>query len=183
MSRQSLIEYVTGLLKLYKQVSKLEKTKLLNQAEMITGKSRRTIMRYMCKSPEALQRCAKIQGRGRDTVYCAQTLLPHIRKLWKAMEFISAERMVMALPIWLPHYVESTCSHEIRQQLLSMSRCTLDRLLTQLRQENKAKRGLATTTSGLRAFKAKIPINTLDHRVTKRKTSTCPVFRIPCKKR
>lgn len=167
MSRPALIEYLTGLLQLYKGAPKYQKTLLLTQAQVLTGKSRRTILRYMAKKPEQLSVHIRIQGRGREPLYPAALLLPHIRTLWKCMEFISAERMVAALPTWLSHYTDPSCSDEVREKLLAMSRCTLERLLATLRQENKAKRGLSTTTSGLRAFKTKIPINTLDHHVVR----------------
>ena len=167
MSRPALIEYLTGLLGLYKGVPKHQKTLLLTQAQQITRKSRRTILRYMASSPDQLSVRIKIQGRGREPLYPADLLLPHIRILWKCMEFISAERMVAALPTWLPHYADPSCTEEVRNKLLAMSRCTLERLLARLRLENKAIRGLPTTTSALRAFKAKIPINTLDHHVVR----------------
>lgn len=167
MSRQGLIEYVTGLLGIYKQASKSEKTKLLDQAQKISGKSRRTIQRYLAKTPDQLGTQIRINGRGRLPLYPIGPLLPHIRRLWKAMEMVSAERMVAALPIWLKSYEDPLCDEQIRMQLLKMSRCTLERMLRRIRQENLAKRGLPTTSSALRAFKAKIPISTLDTQVTK----------------
>lgn len=168
MSRQALVEYITGLLVLYKSSSKSQKTLLLNQAQTITGKSRRTIQRYMAQTPGQTPGLrVKIEGRGRLPIYPPILFLPHIRVLWKAMEMISAERMVEALPKWLPYYTEASLTPELREKILSMSRCTLERLIALLRSENQAKRGLSTTSSALRAFKTKIPINTLDHSVTK----------------
>ena len=166
MSRPALVEYLKGLWGLYKKAPKRGKTELLAQAENITGKSRRTIQRYLAAGPDRPMN-VRIEGRGRNPVYPAELLVPHVRVLWKKMEMISAERMVQALPKWLPFYKDPMCSPEVRDLLLAMSRCTLERLLAEIRRENVARRGLSTTTSGLRALKAKIPINTLDRQATR----------------
>lgn len=65
MSRPAIIEYFIGLIGLYRTAKKSEKTKLLDQAVAITGKSRRTIERYLATEPAKLQVAIKIQGRGR----------------------------------------------------------------------------------------------------------------------
>lgn len=99
MSRQALKGYLTGLLGIYQNSRRSEKTQLLDQAEKITGKSRRTIQRYMAQTSQQLEQShVKIQGRGRGRVYPVEQFLPDIRRLWKSMEMISAERMVEALP-------------------------------------------------------------------------------------
>jgi len=167
VSRQAIAEYIKGLIKFYKNASKGKKSEYLSQAEEITGKSRRTVLRYLSMDPEAILEGMEIRGRGRKPDYPSEVLLPHIRKIWKAMEMICAERMVAALPKWLPSYRDPSCTEEIRQMLLKMSRCTLERFLVRIRHENIPKRGLSTTSSALRAFKAKIPINTLDRHVTR----------------
>lgn len=167
MSRQAIAEYIEGLIKLYREANKLKKTEYLDQAQAITGKSRRTVLRYVSLAPEGILAGMEIRGRGRRPDYPPELLLPHVRKIWKAMEMVCAERMVAALPKWLPHYEDASCTEEIRQLLLRMSRCTLERLLVKIRREETPRRGLSTTASALRAFKAKIPINTLDRNVTR----------------
>lgn len=168
MSRQALKGYLTGLLGIYQNSRRSEKTQLLDQAEKITGKSRRTIQRYMAQTPQQLEQShVKIQGRGRGRIYPVEQFLPDIRRLWRSMEMISAERMVEALPKWLPYYDEPTCTGEIRNKLQEMSRNTIERFLVPLRQENNARKGLSTTSSALRAFKSKIPINTLDRQAVR----------------
>jgi len=101
MSRPAIIEYFIGLIGLYRTAKKSEKTKLLDQAVAITGKSRRTIERYLATEPAKLQVAIKIQGRGRQPLYAMDLLLPHVRKIWKAMEMASSGRMFAALPAWL----------------------------------------------------------------------------------
>ena len=167
MSRQAIAEYIKGLIKLYREASKTKKTEYLNQAQVITGKSRRTVLRYVSAAPDTILEGIGIQGRGRKPDYPPELLLPHVRALWKAMEMVCAERMVAALPRWLPHYEDPSCTEEVRELLLKMSRCTLERLLVKIRREDTPRRGISTTTSALRAFKAKIPINTLDRAVTR----------------
>jgi hypothetical protein len=167
MSRQAIIEYITALIGLYRSANKQTKTEYLNQAVAITGKSRRTIQRYLEQDPKRMRRLSKIQGRGRAVVYEADIYLPHIRRLWRFMEMISSERFKQALPLWLPYYNHPDCTEEVKLMLLQMSRGTIERFLSILRVENTAKKGLSTTSSALRSFKAKIPINTLDHEVIK----------------
>lgn len=167
MSRQALAEYINGLLKLYREAKKEKKTEYIDQALVITGKSRQTVLRYLSMPPEAILAGIAIQGRGRKPDYPPELLLPHVRKIWRAMEMVSAGRMIAALPKWLPHYRDPDLTEEIKHLLLQMSRCTLDRLLAELRKEKTPTRGLSTTASALRAFKAKIPINTLDRSVTR----------------
>ncbi len=162
MSRQALGEYISGLWELYKAATKRQKTDLLNQAEKISGKSRRSVQRYLAQCEVAKPGFqVQISGRGRKPIYPPDKLLPHIRVLWRAMEMISSERMIEALPKWLPHYQSPTFTPEVKDLLLEMSRCTLERFLVQIRGESQAKRGISTTSSALRAFKNKIPINTL----------------------
>lgn len=167
VSRQAIAEYIKGLIKLYSIANKSKKSEYLDQAQEITGRSRRTVQRYLSINPQQISAGMEILGRGRKPSYPPELLLPHIRKIWKSMEMICAERMVAALPKWLPSYKDPACTDEIKQLLLSMSRCTLERLLSKIRAENIPRRGLSTTTSALRAFKAKIPINTLDRQVTR----------------
>jgi hypothetical protein len=166
VSRQAIAEYINGLIKLYREAVKGKKTEYLDQAEAITGKSRRTVLRYL-GSPPGKEIQVNIQGRGRQPLYEPELLLPHIRTLWKAMEMISAERMVPALPKWLAYYEDPTFTDEVKGKLLSMSRCTLERFLVQIRGENITRKGLSATTSALGAFKTKVPINNMDHQVTR----------------
>ena len=64
MSRPALVEYLKGLWGLYKKAPKRGKTELLDQAENITGKSRRTIQRYLAAGPDRPMN-VRIEGRGR----------------------------------------------------------------------------------------------------------------------
>jgi hypothetical protein len=167
LSRQALIEYFIGFLGLYRNAPKSEKTALLTQAQIITGKSRRTIARYLAKSPEKLAVAIKIEGRGRQPLYRLDLILPHVRVLWKNMERISSARMIAAIPMWLSHYRDPSCTAEVREKLLAMSRCTLERMLGILRRENTPKKGLSTTIPAAARLKSKIPISTLDKSATR----------------
>src|SRR5688572_3419528 len=89
VSRQAIAEYIKGLIKLYKEAKKQKKSEYLDQAEVITGKSRRTVQRYLSGDASTIQPGTEIRGRGRKTIYSAEILLPHIRNIWKAMEMIS----------------------------------------------------------------------------------------------
>jgi hypothetical protein len=75
--------------------------------------------------------------------------------------------MKAALKDWLPHYQHPEFSPEMALKLNKMSAATLDRFLSKLRHESQANKGLPTTSSALRQMKGKVPINTLDYKVTK----------------
>ncbi len=65
----------------------------------------------------------------------------------------------MAIPIWLPHYEETfgALEQSIREQLLTISAATLDRLLKPVRAKNP--KGLTGTKPGT-LLKNQIPIRT-----------------------
>ncbi len=165
MSHQAYLEYIIALKTTYWDAGKGRKTQLLSDAILITGKDRKTIIRYLNR--KSLEREAKLgsDGRGRPLEYDPQIFLPHIKTLWIRMERISAERMKAALKDWLPSYEHPDFTIELRMKLELMSKGTLERMIAILRLKDKVNRGLSTTTSGIRAIRNSVPINTLDYKV------------------
>lgn len=167
MSHQAFIEYLMELVPIYKKATKAEKTDLLNHAQKITKKGRRTLKRHLSvKRDEELMASNHIQGRGRKLGYAKYRLMPDLRALWILMEQISAVRMKAALPDWLPYYTPKDLTPELREQILKMSASTLHRYLSEERNKLRATRGLATTTSAKQRVKARVPIRTLDEKIT-----------------
>lgn len=96
-------------------------------------------------------------------IYAKDELLPHIHYLWQQMERISAPRMKAAMADWLPRYHD--CPSHLRSQLQKMSAATLDRYLKEIRASESALKGLSAT-SPARFMKNKVPINTLDSKIS-----------------
>jgi hypothetical protein len=170
MSHQAFIEYIKAMQRIYWGVTgKTAKSKLIDDAVALTGRHRKTVIRYMArKRLEQELATGRPDGRGRPVEYLPEELLPVVRVLWRRMERPGAPRMKAVMEEWLSHYRgEPALSELVRLQLMAMSAGTLNRLLAQLRGEEKARKGLSTTTSGIRAVKNRVPINTLDQVATR----------------
>jgi hypothetical protein len=160
MSYHAIKEYFLAIMDRYHSSGKIGKTCLLNEVELVTKLSRKHIIRLLHQPREV------IQGKkrsGRKPTYEKDRLLPHIEHLWKQMERISGKRMKAALPCWLPFYESDGFTFKDRLSIENMSASTLNRLLNEVR----SVRGLSTTTSPSRFMKNQVPINTLDHLVTR----------------
>ena len=103
-------------------------------------------------------------GSGRPLAYSQEELRPHIKYLWEQMEKISAVRIKAALPDWLPNY--ESCPPHLKLQLEKMSASTLKRYLKEIRLASVVSKGLSTTCPA-QYMKNKVPINTLDSKVTR----------------
>ena len=85
---------------------------------------------------------------GRPSLYPGKLYLEPLKRIWLQSDQPCGKRLKMALPLWLPYYggayevLEST----IYEGLLSMSRATIDRLLTSSRV--KYKRSMCGTKPG-----------------------------------
>lgn len=169
MSHQAFVEYIKAMQRIYWGVTgKAAKTKLINDAVALTGRHRKTVIRYMARKRLGEELATgRPDGRGRPVEYRPEELLPAVRVLWRRMERPGAERMKAVMEEWLPYYRGPEMSELVRLQLLTMSPGTLNRLLILLRGEDTIRRGLSTTTSGIRAVKNRVPINTLDHVATR----------------
>jgi len=158
MSYQAIKEYLCAIVSRYAAADKSAKTIILNEAEAVTGLSRKHLIRLLKLPKEAL---ARKKPSGRKPKYPPELLRPHIQYLWIQMERISARRMKPALSDWLPFYEDPGFNTQIRLQLEEMSASTLERFLRGLRRSLSASKGLATT-SPARYMKNKIPLNTFD---------------------
>ncbi len=167
MSHQAFLEYIKAVGTTYVGAAKGQKTQILSHAKSVTGKDRKTLIRYLSRKSLELEQKRGFDGRGRPREYDPEILLPHIKYLWVLMERISAERMKAGLKDWLPAYEHPKCTPTVRMQLELMSTGTLGRMIAELRQRDKVNKGLSTTSSGLRNMKNCIPINTLDFKTDK----------------
>lgn len=162
MSYPAIIEYMQALLKLYTKANKKEKAQLLDHASKVTGRHRKSLIRLLSSEKEVLNNKTKC---GTKTKYPPELLLPHIKYLWNSIERISAKRLKVAFEDWLPLYHENEVNNHIKFLLQKMSVSTLDRFLSQLRKDSVVSKGLSSTSPS-RFMKNKVPINTLDSKIT-----------------
>lgn len=161
MSNQAITQYLLAIVCKYQNATKAEKTKILNHAQDATNLERKYLIKKLNSKSEEIERKG---GSGRPFKYSKTELLPYIKYLWEQMEKIAAPRMKAALPDWFNFYTD--CPGHLRLQLLNMSASTLDRYLAEIRSTLKTTKGLSTTCPA-RYMKNKVPINTLDSKITK----------------
>ena len=161
MSHQAVTEYLLAIVEKYQASSKNEKTNILNHAQLVTGRSRKQLIRRLRQDAQKLRQQS---NAGRPLVYSKTELQPHLHYLWNQMERISARRMKAGFADWLPKY--KNCPAHLRLQLQRISASTIERYLSEVRGKCEPRKGLSTT-SPARYFKNKVPINTLDEQIEK----------------
>ncbi len=166
MSYHTILEYINELAKYYFEAQRVKKTQMLDHATEVTGLHRKTIIRQL-KISKRSQLANNKKRCGAKQKYPTELLLPHIEYLWKQMDRISARRMKAALKDWLPYYNENNVNDQVRSLLQKMSVSTLDRFLNLLRKRYRSSKKGISSTSPATYMKNKVPINTLDSRVTR----------------
>ena len=161
MREPAVTVYLTSISQLYQGSSKEKKGLLLDDAEKITERSRKQLIKRLSEITKA-GGATPLKRSGRPPVYSKKELQKHIKYLWEQMEKISPDRMKAALPDWLHKYEQ--CPAHLKFQLSQMSASTLKRYLKEIRLDLTISNGLPTT-SPARYMKNKVPINTLDSKV------------------
>jgi hypothetical protein len=172
VSHQGFLEYIVALQKIYNGSHRERRGQLLRDAQEITRKSERTVLRYLGQDPQSIQQRIDNkhpiqQGRGRKKKFNESVLIPHIRALWIMMGRVCSIRMKEALKEWLKFYQHDDLTEVYRMQLLTMSRGTLERLLAGIRGQEKASWGLTTTKPANRKIKNLVPLNRYDQVITR----------------
>ena len=162
VSTQALREYLAHLWKQYKTGSRALKTAILDEIVRNCGLHRKSAVRAM-RSNYPPRSFHGYRG-GRKKLYSSRSK-EHLVRLWKTMGFICPERMVAALPEWLPHDSHKDLSDEVKTELLRMSVSTIRRFLTEARAELKRKQNTGTRR-GIRTFIATVPIRNLGEQPT-----------------
>ncbi len=163
MRESAVNAYLTAISGLYQQSSKAKKGELLDHAELVTNLSRKRLIRRLNEIQQN-NGSVPLKRSGRPLAYSQEELRPHIKYLWEQMEKISAVRIKAALPDWLPNY--ESCPPHLKLQLEKMSASTLKRYLKEIRLASLVSKGLSTTCPA-QYMKNKVPINTLDSKVTR----------------
>lgn len=158
MSIKARIEYLKAIYLRYKNSSRSEKTKILDEFTINCKYNRKYAIRRINEFPKELKK-----KPGPKCKYTEDTI-HHLKKLWIAMEQLCSKKMVVALPLWLPFYEEKV-SEETKKQLLKISPSTIDRLLKQFKKIYMRRRRAGTRPGSL--IKNKIPIQITDWNISK----------------
>jgi hypothetical protein len=129
MTRKQVLE---KLRRRYETAGAEHKRKLLDQAVQLLGYHRKAAIRALRRR---LQPRGPVILTGRPVEFDPGLLLPWLRPIWRATDYVCGQRLVAMLPEWIPAYEqhERRLPTEVREKLLLASGRTLDRLLVLLR--------------------------------------------------
>lgn len=152
--------YLEAIRKRYWRVGRADKGKILDEFCSVCGYQRKYAIRLLSGKP------GKSAGRpGRPSQYNQPALLTVLRKLWLATDQMCSKRLVVALPLWLPHYERrfGVLDEPTRAKLIGISPASIDRLLKPMRAQH-TKRLCGTKPGTL--LKHQIPIRTTHWDIT-----------------
>ncbi len=155
MSIKSKREYMEKARQDYQKGSRRYKSHILDHFCEVTKLTRKHAIRILSKGYKTPRDKA-----GSPPVYDQALLLPHVKRLWFAMDQIGSKKMAAALSHWLPHYHGPDVTPEIISALSKMSATTLERYLKVVRFQSRPF-GRSTTKSSHFA-KNRIPIRIHD---------------------
>lgn len=154
MSQRSKKEVLERIRARYLKASKAEKQIILDELTATTGYNRKYAIRVL-RHP---RRSKGLKKAGRKRRYTGETI-QILEQLWEMGGRLCSKRLHPFLPEWirkLEECGEISLTQEVKAQLLSMSRSTIDRRLQPARIKEK-KRGLSTTKPGT-LLKRQIPV-------------------------
>lgn len=151
MKTETREEHLAKLRAWYTRRGKRGKSVLLNEVCEQYGYSRKHAIKLL---GDGLGRRGK-RRPGKAPVY--GEVREVVERVWKAAEQACGKRLVVALPLWLPHYEKhfEPLSRGQRRLLGKVSASTLDRLLSEVRALGK--RGMSGTKPGT-LLRRQIPI-------------------------
>ena len=154
MSQRSKKEVLERIRARYLKASKAEKQIILDELTATTGYNRKYAIRVL-RHP---RRSKGLKKAGRKRRYTGETI-QILEQLWEMGGRLCSKRLHPFLPEWirkLEECGEISLTQEVKAQLLSMSRSTIDRRLQPARIKEK-RRGLSTTKPGT-LLKRQIPV-------------------------
>lgn len=152
----SVREYAAALRPRYHLASRTDKTRLLDEFCLATGRHRKVAIRILLRRPKRSRSRA-----GRPQEYGIM-LRPLLEQLWEASDFLCSKRLAPYLPELLDaleRHEELTVSAQQRTALRHISPATIDRVLRPVRRLHR-RHGLATTSPSLAALRAQVPLRT-----------------------
>lgn len=162
MSHEARFEYLKKIQFEYLNSNRRRKNDLLNHAQMITGMSRKHLIRWLNRSAPA--ETVEPARRGRPKKYGPE-LERHLQRLWLAMEQPCGKKMAVLLSVVLEKYRRHApdLSDELARQASTIGAATLDRMARSW----KVQRGLSLTKAPTSQwYKSAIPVQPKDWNVT-----------------
>ncbi len=132
MNQMTRKQVLAKLRQRYETAGAEHKRKLLDQAVQLLGYHRKSAIRALRQRPQVR---GPVMLTGRPVQFEPGLLLPWLRPIWQATDYVCGQRLVAMLPEWVPAYEqhERRLPGEVREKLLLASGRTLDRLLESLR--------------------------------------------------
>lgn len=156
MSPQSKKEYLEALFPRYKKAkSKEQKTRILNEFCEICGYHRKHAIRLLGKFRRFIK--PKIRKRGKPSIYNQPPILAALEHIWLASGMPCSKRLVVIIPLWLPHY-PGGLELPVIKAVKKISAPTIDRVLKHSRKKHK-RVNISTTKPGT-LLRKQIPIKT-----------------------
>lgn len=127
LDREAREELLNRLRLKYHSLSKSEKAEAINAFILSTGYNRKSVIRALNKAAREKPTTKHRQKKSRY-----DTVLPALRQIWKAANYLCGKRLHEALPIFISRMSQVGEIHLTDDQidlLLSMSAATIDRLL------------------------------------------------------
>lgn len=158
MSPQAKEEYFEVLFKRYKDATRKEKTKIIDECCAVCGYHRKHAIRRLRGYKRFTK--PKPKKRGKPVIYNKESIIIPLKQIWLTANLPCSKRLKAILPLWLPKYVEhfGLLSEDVIKTLPAISPATIDRILQPVRIQYQ-KRGRSTTKPGT-LLRKQIPINT-----------------------
>jgi hypothetical protein len=136
MSTQTKNEVMNKLRRRYLTAGREHKRKLIDEAVALLGYHRKAAIRALSAGPW-IPRIGVLIGRPRE--YDELKLRPVLRAIWSAANYPCGRRLAGMMADWVASYEahEKSVSSSVREQLLTASPRTLDRLLHPLRIQSR----------------------------------------------
>lgn len=155
MSTRSKQEYFAVLRERYREAaSKLDRTRVINEAVSNTGLHRKSVIRALNSVPAT----PELPKLGRPRKYsgpCFEAL----KRFYRASEYLCVDKLKAMLPV-LIEQSDWGLSDELRSELKMMSPASMDRYLGPYRKIERRRRN-SSTRPGSRLFRTLIPLKSL----------------------
>lgn len=157
MSHHSKLEYLNEIKNRYKNSTKSEKQKILDEFCTVCGYNRKYAIQLLNSTKKTTKN--NLSNRGRKKQYDHPAILEIIKYIWIKTNLPCSKRLKVIIALWFP-YCEHTfsLSEQTKAKILNISAATIDRLLKPYRSQFR-KKGLSTTKPGS-ILKKHIPIKT-----------------------
>jgi hypothetical protein len=96
LTRTSIREYAAALRDRYRQASKADKNRMLDEFCQVTGYHRKSAIRLLCHPPKAIT-----ERRGRSKEYCTDAA-QGFKVAWEATDRVCSKRLAPFLPELIP---------------------------------------------------------------------------------